>query len=300
MDLNKHDKLSQPKKELDVLPDVAVLSPRVVRILGQNPGKYTLQGTNTYLVGSGKRRILIDAGEGNDVYTAVLGEYLRTTGIEIEYILVTHWHYDHTGGVTDVMDVLCSKQPKKPVAYKLLDDDEKGDEAILYTDVTDQQVFKVEGATITAFHTPGHTEDHLSFWLEEEKALFSGDSILGHGTTVFNHLKTYLESLYRVDNIEGLGRIYPGHGQLITDGKTKIREYIGHRLSRENQILAILKDSGPLSIRELTQIIYKGYPENLLDPAQRGIVLHLDKLQTERRAGLTSDGNWGLLDNPRL
>lgn len=228
-----------------------------------------------------------------------MAEYLRTTGIEIDSVIITHWHYDHTGGAPDVVD-LCAHQTQKPTVYKRLDEDERGEEATIYTDIEDGQVFRVQGATVRAIYTPGHTEDHNVFWLEEEQAMFSGDNVLGHGTTVFNDLKTYLESLYRMESVDGLTRIYPGHGQLITEGRPKIREYINHRLSRENQVLAVLKEGGsPLTTREVTKTIYKDYPDNLLDPAQRSITLHLDKLQAERRAELTSHG-WVLVDNPRL
>ncbi|KAI7171576.1 hypothetical protein KC360_g6027 [Hortaea werneckii] len=92
---------------LPPLPLIQRLSPRVLRLLGDNPSKFTLQGSNTYLVGSGPRRFLIDTGEGGrKAWTEALEKVLREEGITgIEAVLLTHWHPDHVGGVGDVRGV---------------------------------------------------------------------------------------------------------------------------------------------------------------------------------------------------
>ncbi|CAI8005598.1 Endoribonuclease LACTB2 [Geodia barretti] len=95
---------------LAVLPRVEQLSPRVMRVLGLNPGKYTLQGTNTYLVGTGKRRILIDAGEPERAdYLELLRSALQQAKSVVSEILVTHWHLDHTGGIPAVRAMMAGQ-----------------------------------------------------------------------------------------------------------------------------------------------------------------------------------------------
>ena len=89
-------------EQLPHLPDIERLSPRVVRILGGNPSKFTLQGTNTYLVGQGSKRRLIDTGEGNRIWPETLKKAIADENVTIDQVILTHWHPDHVGGVKDV------------------------------------------------------------------------------------------------------------------------------------------------------------------------------------------------------
>jgi glyoxylase-like metal-dependent hydrolase (beta-lactamase superfamily II) len=85
------------------------------------------------------------------------------------------------------------------------------------------------GATLVAIATPGHTSDHTSFYFPEKGILFSGDCILGRGTTHFESLSAYMESLEKLKRIRPR-KIYPGHGPVVEEGVQKIEEYIQHRL----------------------------------------------------------------------
>ncbi len=263
------------------LPDVDRWSDRVVVALGQNPSLFTGPGTNTYLVGTGKRRILLDTGQGCDAYIPVLESALERAGCEgIQEIVLTHGHPDHIGGAADVIErfgaMRISKQPWKGV-------DERYN--LKLTPIGHGSVVRTEGATLRAVHTPGHAEDHLCFMLDEEGSLFSGDNVLGIGTTVIprdgGDLVEYLDSLERL-LAQNPTAIYPAHGPLINDGKTKIREYIAHRYERENQILAALGD-GPLDIRAIVARVYVGYPETLHAAAGESVGSHLRKLEREGR-----------------
>ncbi|KAB8079463.1 beta-lactamase-like protein [Aspergillus leporis] len=268
--------------QLIPLPEVERLSASVVRILGGNPGKFTLQGTNTYLIGRGPQRILIDTGEGKPSWAANLKAILSEENATVHQALVTHWHHDHVNGIPDLRK-LC---PQVTI-YK--HQPGEGQSAI-----EDGQIFSVKGATLRASHTPGHTVDHMIFILEEEDAIFTGDNVLGHGTAVFEDLKVYLSSLQQMQN-RVTGRGYPGHGAVIENATAKITEYIKHRQQREDEVIRVLRygkldvgESEPSPERkafwtplEIVKVIYYNVPENLHLPASHGIRQVLLKLKAE-------------------
>ncbi|MDP6980349.1 MAG: beta-lactamase-like protein 2 [Myxococcota bacterium] len=264
-----------------LLPDVDVWSDRVAVALGQNPSAFTGPGTNTYLVGTGPRRILLDAGDGREEYLPVLEQAMERVGCEgIDEIVLTHGHPDHIGGVESVMkrfgEVLVHKRPWP-------------DTDVVYpfeiSPIDDGSVIKAEGATLRAIYTPGHCPDHLCFILEEEQAAFSGDNVLGIGTTVIpaesGSLLEYMDSLARLEGEEPT-RIYPAHGPCIQDGRAKVGEYIEHRLERERQILDALGGE-TRELIDIVRAVYVGYPEALYPAAGQSVTSHLVKLEEEGR-----------------
>ena len=261
------------------LPDVDVWSPRVVVALGQNPGPFTGPGTNTYLVGTGKRRLLLDPGQGVPAYLPVLERALARADCAIQEIVLTHGHPDHMGGVASVLErfgrLRVSKLPWPEVDAR---------HALDLTPLRDGSIVRTEGATLRAIFTPGHAPDHLCFLLEEEHALFSGDNVLGVGTTVIplenGDLLDYMSSLEKL-LAEAPARIYPAHGPVIPDGVAKLREYLAHRRERERQVLEALQRAD--TIPAIVKIVYAAYPAALHAAAGQSVASHLVKLEREGR-----------------
>lgn len=275
---------------LHKIPKMEQLSSRVIRILGCNPGPMTLQGTNTYLVGTGKKRILIDTGEsGQEEYLTNLTNVLHDFQCTIESIVLTHWHHDHVGGAHPVRnDVLKGSGESVP----LLKFKHSGESDVSYKHISDGHTFETEGATLRAIHTPGHTDDHMSLYLCEENSLFSGDCILGQGTAVFEDLFDYMKSLEKLLTF-GASKIYPGHGPVIEDGSTKIAEYINHRNMREKQILDALTENGTSQAAStLVKKIYKGLADNLVLAAEGNVTHHLTKLEKEGKIRKVEEQLW--------
>ena len=354
-----------PPRGLPKLHPVARLSPRVVRVLGGNPGAFTLQGTNAYLIGTGHRRWLLDTGEGRPAFAANLRSAMEREGVtELEGILLTHWHRDHVGGVADARKVardarLASldaprggvREDIEPlVAYKKVRLD-KAERAIdldslfsdelpvrraarreaskrrVYADVKNGDVFSVPGATLRALYTPGHTEDHMCFFLEEEGAIFAGDCVLNGNTAVFENLSSYSRSLETMRaelsaaarkkhftrsgsgeraEIDPalLGRLYPSHGDVIRDGARKLEQYARHRETREGMFMdALVRDwrlkpeRGGVTKHELTRLVYgdAGVSALVLFTACARIAAeHLGKLVEEGRV-IREERKWAFV-----
>jgi glyoxylase-like metal-dependent hydrolase (beta-lactamase superfamily II) len=274
------------------LPDYTRHSNLVITVLGQNPSSFTGPGTNTYIIGSGPRRLMLDTGQGVEAYAGLLETALHELagGASINDIILTHAHIDHISGVGQVRarfgDLKVRKMPWP-----------ESDRAagVTVTPIGDGAVIGANGVTLRAIHTPGHSPDHLCYYLEAERALFSGDVVLGAGTTVipddYGDLAQYMDSLRKLLAMD-IEVIYPGHGPAIRNPHQKIRQYIEHRMLRESQIVHALKD-GPRTVMELVRGMYADVPEHLHQAAASSVRSHLKKLERERVVTKQADdGRW--------
>lgn len=111
--------------------------------------------------------------------------------------------------------------------------------------------------------------------------MFTGDNVLGHGTAVFEDLAVYLSSLHRMRE-QFSGRAYPGHGPVIEDGRARIGDYIQHRQQREEEVWSVLGGAEDAKTSmQVVKVVYRDVPENLHEPAERGVLQVLRKLEGE-------------------
>lgn len=240
---------------------------RILRIKAPNPSVYTLDGTNTWIVGEDPAAV-IDPGPDDPAH---LDRIMEAAG-EISAIMITHGHEDHAQGAVPLSDataapVLAHRPPEG--GKRLHDGDEVG----------------VGGATLVALHTPGHSPDSMSFMARQVSALFTGDTLLGVGTSVIDppegDLVIYLRSLRRMQDLRAR-IIYPGHGPIVFDAQQRLDEYVAHRIEREQQVLASIED-GMSTIEDMVLDIYEEYPEDIRPLAGRSVLAHLLKLENEGR-----------------
>ena len=252
------------------------LSPFVHVVLAPNPSAMTGPGTNTYVVGAGPTCV-IDPAVDDDAY---MEEVLRVAG-EVEAILVTHRHSDHTGGIARLKEATGAPvrafgtEPAGGADVEPLDD---GD------------LLDIGGARLSVLHCPGHASDHLCFSLEGAASLFAGDNVLGEGTAVImppdGDMKTYLRTLRRLAGLN-LDRIYPGHFRPLHGGQQVIEGYLAHRADRERQVKEAL-GSGASSVPEIVAVVYTDTPPHLHPVAEYQVLAHLEMLEEQglvHRAG---------------
>ncbi len=243
-----------------------------------------LQGTNTYIVGTGPERLLIDTGQGNARWAESIGSLTEKHGFKICSVLLTHWHLDHTEGVPDLLKI----NPDLAGAIYKHDPDPS------QRPIADGQIFSIEGATLSAVFTPGHTADHTCFFLQEEDAIFTGDTVLGHGATATEDLAEYMRSLSKLSSLK-CRRGYPGHGAVIPNLAQRLQQEISVKLRREQHLLRALEDSrlhkGGVTQAELTVAVYGQLPSDTPTTlVERYVNEILMKLAAEKRVAFTFQG----------
>jgi glyoxylase-like metal-dependent hydrolase (beta-lactamase superfamily II) len=255
---------------------------RIVRVLAPNPSVYTLEGTNTWIVGEAPS-IVIDPGPDDETH---LDEVAQASG-PVGAVLVTHDHEDHAPGAAP----FAARVGAPLHAFRL-----EGAQHL-----RDGQVLKVGDLTVVAVHSPGHSSDHVVFHVPAEDALFTGDAVLGRGTSFIDppdgDLAQYLRSLKRMQDLAPR-TLYPGHGPVVLRAAAKLQGYVDHRSERERQVVDAMAGGVARSIEEMVSIIYADHPTEVHGLAARSVLSHLLKLEGEglvARNGQRDEASWELI-----
>jgi glyoxylase-like metal-dependent hydrolase (beta-lactamase superfamily II) len=257
--------------------------PGVQRVTAPNPGPKTLQGTNVYLVGE-ERVILIDSGPSD---ASFIGRLASLLGDRVTGIVMTHDHPDHAGGLEGLAKIIDAPIWMSPKSDPVLRS------AASARDLLPNQSFLVGSDRLIAIEMPGHSWDHVCFWLEGERVLFSGDNVLGFGTTLIalpeGDMCIYMETLERMRAL-GPRVIAPGHGPMILDPITTIDEYLDHRRAREQEVLRAIQVVGNCS--EIVQRVYGDVPVATFELALLSVEAQLAKLVSEGRVERVSGSRY--------
>lgn len=280
--------------------EVVQVAPLIRRVVANNPSKFTYHGTGTYIVGEGDVAV-VDPGPALDSHRDALTAAL--TGSRVTAILVTHCHNDHsplaawlrefTGAPTLAFgphrvdpNWVDDAPPEEPDDADAADGAAKVEEALdLAFDpdvrVADGEVAAAgDGWTLRALHTPGHTSNHLCFWMDEQRALFSGDHIMGWSTTVIappdGDMRDYFASLQRVRMLDP-AVLWPTHGAPVTEVRPFVDAFVQHRLEREAAVLAAVRE-GVALVPDIVARLYVSVDQKLHRAAGRSVLAHLIKL----------------------
>jgi glyoxylase-like metal-dependent hydrolase (beta-lactamase superfamily II) len=268
--------------------EVVQLSPLVRRILAPNPGPFTYNGTQSFVVGRGKVAV-IDPGPDDPAHLDALAR--AVAGETVTHIVLTHTHRDHAPGAAPfqrLTGAITVGRPSPDPAGDISHTPFQPDKVLNDGDVIDGV-----GWHLAALHTPGHASNHLCYALAEEATVFTGDHVMGWSTSVISppdgDLNDYLASLDKL--IARPEQCYrSAHGPERTDGPAYAAALRAHRAARSAGILAQLK-AGPATIPALVAALYPGLDPRLVNAAGRSVLAHL--IAFRRDGTVSCDGPIG-------
>jgi len=274
------------------------ISPIVGRVLAPNPSPFTYTGTQTYLIGVTDLAVIDPGPDDADHLNALMA---AIGDRPVRAILCTHTHRDHSPAARPL-----SEQTGAPIIgcapLTLEDDGPRADAAFDASYLPDRvlqdgEQVAGEGWTLEAVATPGHTSNHLCFALLEEKALFTGDHVMGWSTSVISppdgDMADYMRSMQRLLDRED-AVYYPAHGDAVATPQRLVRGMMGHRKQREGQITRFLERNGASTIPDMVAEMYKGIDPRLHPAAGRSVLAHLIDLDGRGIVAAEGDDRWQL------
>lgn len=260
----------------------------------------------------GEKPTLIDSGVGDlaSVRRISSGLSERKRGlVDISMIINTHEHVEHFGGnrkiqessradiiasprtarviegyhqyISDIRERYSEFQPERgEIMERVFDFHLMVDDSRVERCVDDGDIIDLGSVRLRVIATPGHAYGHICLYDEERKILFTGDHVIGTGTTFVGYgwrelatrraeeildadpdkpdnVSLYLASLERLQSLE-LEIILPGHGRPIREPYKKLRDDREKKMNRERVILETLEKRGEIALDALIEEVYEG------------------------------------------
>ena len=261
---------------------------------------------NVYLIHDGKEGILVDSGIDSEESTEIQLNYLNAQAIELQQIVLTHHHMDHMGGAERLRQatgacvsmhrqerfLLDKRQTIRTEDWSTSNRDaiEETRQGIMETTIDrwllDGDTIPVNELTLQVVHSPGHTPGSICLYLPQERAMFTGDTVPGIGTTAvmpppIGDMALYFDSLIHLKTYD-VSLLLPGHGPVITNPQQKLQELLDHRRQREEQIMELVSN-GISTPQSLLRSLYSEVGSHVRQLALWQIEAHLAKLSEEGR-----------------
>ncbi|MFZ4153792.1 MBL fold metallo-hydrolase [Streptomyces pseudogriseolus] len=249
---------------------------RAVNVLAPNPSAMTLDGTNTWILSEpdSDLAVVVDPGPLDDGHLRHVVGTAEQAGKRVALTLLTHGHPDHAEGAARFAELTGTKVRALDPALRL------GDEGLTAGDVV-----TVGGLELRVVPAPGHTADSLCFHLPADRAVVTGDTVLGRGTTVVAHpdgrLGDYLDTLRRLRSLtvdDGVHTVLPGHGPVLDDAQGAVEYYLAHRAHRLAQVETAV-ENGHRTPSEVVAHVYADVDRSLWPAAELSVRAQLEYLK---------------------
>lgn len=249
---------------------------RAVNVLAPNPSAMTLDGTNTWILSEpySDLAVVVDPGPLDDGHLRHVVGTAEQAGKRVALTLLTHGHPDHAEGAARFAELTGTEVRALDPALRL------GDEGLAAGDVV-----TVGGLELRVVPAPGHTADSLCFHLPADRAVLTGDTVLGRGTTVVAHpdgrLGDYLDTLRRLRSLtvdDGVHTVLPGHGPVLDDAQGAVEYYLAHRAHRLAQVETAVED-GHRTPAEVVAHVYADVDRSLWPAAELSVRAQLEYLK---------------------